>query len=75
MQFDYRLAGIPCIIVVNSIQFYKGQGRRAASDWDAVDYTEIDFDVCDRRGRLAPWLARKLTDAIVSDITAVAERI
>ena len=33
------------------------------SDWDCYGYTDIEFDVLDRKGYKAPWLKRKLTDS------------
>ena len=35
---------------------------------DYYGYADIEFTVCDRRGRPAPWLANKLTDADVRRI-------
>ena len=61
MQFEYRLAGIPCIIEAES-RVIKGQGYSAPSDLDARGWVESTFRVLDRRGRYAAWLERKLTD-------------
>jgi hypothetical protein len=36
---------------------------RADNPWDYYGYTEFDYTVCDRRGRPAPWLEKKLTRA------------
>jgi hypothetical protein len=47
---DTRIAGIPCKIGITSLTI----DRRFGS--------EADFHVMDRRGRLAPWLDRKLTE-------------
>lgn len=55
------MAGIPCLINVTHYFKQKPMGPRADSDWDCYGYTEIEFEVCDRRGRPAPWLERKLT--------------
>ena len=41
---------------------------RADSDWDYYGYTESEWEVCDRRGRPAPWLAKKLTNKIEAAI-------
>lgn len=58
---DTRIAGIPCKIGV----------IRLIRDVCA----EADFHVMDRRGRLAPWLNRKLTEGdyerIVREIVEV----
>lgn len=61
MKFEYRLAGIPCIIEAES-RVIKGQGYSAPSDLDARGWVESTFRVLDRRGRYAAWLERKLTD-------------
>lgn len=41
---------------------WRGPASTCPSDWDYYGYTEMDWFVCDRRGRPAPWLERKLTD-------------
>lgn len=75
MQFNHRVAGIPCIIDVIGAKWHRGQGRSAPSDWDAQDHFECEFEVLDRRGNSAPWLVRKLNVQIISDIEhAIAER-
>ena len=68
MQFHSRLAGIPCIIDVISIDFIKGDGFWAVSDEDSRDRFSAEFEVLDRRGRRAPWLERKLTAEIIDSI-------
>jgi len=40
----------------------------APSDLDYHGYAEIEFTVCDRNGRPAPWLAAKMTAEDKSDI-------
>jgi len=55
------VAGIPCLIKVTHYFKQKPMGPSADSDWDCYGYTEVEFEVCDRRGRPAPWLERKLT--------------
>lgn len=67
MKFEYRLAGIPCIIEAES-RIIKGQGYSAPSDLDARGWVESTFSVLDRRGRPAAWLERKLTDKSTQDI-------
>lgn len=58
------IAGIPCLIEVDSCTVVKGSfDRNAASDWDYTGYTEIEFTVLDRKGYPARWLEGKLTDA------------
>ena len=68
-QIESYVAGIPCIIGVVDYTCVKGSySYHAASDWDYHGYTESEWEVCDRRGRPAPWLARKLTDKIECEI-------
>jgi hypothetical protein len=56
-----NVAGIPC--KAECVHYFRQEplGYRANSDWDARGYTECDFVILDRRGRLAEWLERKLT--------------
>jgi len=68
MQFHSRVAGIPCIIDVISIDLIKGDGFWAVSDEDSRDRFSAEFEVLDRRGRRAPWLERKLTAEIIDSI-------
>ena len=75
MQFQSRVAGIPCIIDVTALNVVAGQGYSAPSDIDARGYVVSSFEVCDRRGRRALWLERKLTPAMIADIESeIAER-
>lgn len=66
-EIETRVAGIPCIIGVTEYSSVAGDSR-ADSDWDYNGYTESEWEVCDRRGRPAPWLARKVTDKISREI-------
>lgn len=64
-EIESRIAGIPCIIGVEDYQ--QGSGDKwCDSDVDYYGYSE--WVVCDRRGRPAPWLERKLTDKITREI-------
>lgn len=63
-MLESRVAGIPCLIEVTTLNVVKGSySHNAASDWDYYGYNEVEFNVLDRRGRPAPWLERKLTPA------------
>jgi hypothetical protein len=60
-QIATTVAGIPAIIAVLDYTHVCGSfSPRAASDMDYFGYLEMDWQVCDRRGRPAPWLERKL---------------
>lgn len=61
-EIEARVAGIPCLIGV--IEFDRVSGSysyNAPSDLDYHGYTESEWEVLDRRGRPAPWLAKKMT--------------
>ena len=73
-MIESRVAGVPCLIGLLSYECSPGtESRTADSDWDYHGWTDIDFDVLDRKGRKAPWLERKLTDRdldrIYQDVT------
>lgn len=62
-EIETNISGIPALVKV--IHFNQVQGsysHNAPSDYDYYGYTEMDYEICDRRGRPAPWLERKLTD-------------
>jgi len=66
MQFEYRVAGIPAIINVTALDV-----RRSGMYNNVVS----EFEVCDRRGRRAMWLERKLDDELIAEIKhEIAER-
>ena len=71
---EFRLTGIPCLLRVKN--FYRCEGshnHNAVSDMDYYGYTECDWDVCDLRGRPAPWLQKKVTPDIESAMLAAIE--
>jgi hypothetical protein len=70
-EIETRVAGIPCIVGVTHFESVAGDSR-ADSDWDYYGYTEAEFEVLDRRGRPAPWLAKKLSS---SDESRIEEEI
>jgi hypothetical protein len=72
-EIETRIAGIPCIIGVEEYQ--RGSYNKwCDSDMDYYGYSE--WVVCDRRGRPAPWLERKMTSKDESRIQAeIAEQL
>ena len=63
------VAGIPAVIRVHNFVSVRGShSYNAQSDMDYHGYTECEFEVCDRRGRPAPWLARKINAEITARI-------
>ena len=64
-KIESRVDGIPCLIgVINSTCVRGSYSYSAASDMDYHGYTEAEYEILDRRGRSAPWLARKVNDDI-----------
>lgn len=62
IDLDTRIGGIPCIVRVTHYERVAGSfSHNAPSDVDYYGYTDSDWDVLDRRGRKADWLAKKLT--------------
>jgi hypothetical protein len=72
-EIETRVAGIPCIVGVTHFESVAGDSR-ADSDWDYYGYTEAEFEVLDRRGRPAPWLAKKLSSSDESRIEKEIEK-
>ena len=58
---DSYISGIPCKILVDTL-FIQKPNLYADNPDDYYGYSDVEFTVCDRRGRPAPWLERKLTD-------------
>lgn len=56
-----NIAGIPCQVNVTYFHKQPALGPMCDSDWDCYGYTDIEFDVLDRKGYKAPWLERKMT--------------
>ena len=62
-EVEHRICGIPCLIGVIEYTHVKGSfNPREDSDWDFYGYTDSEWEVLDRKGRKAPWLAKKLDD-------------
>lgn len=57
-----RMAGIPCQIKPTYVFVQKPLGPNCDSDWDCYGYSNVEFDVYDRKGYPADWLQRKMTD-------------
>jgi hypothetical protein len=72
-EIEHRVAGIPCLIGVTHYESVRGSySYHAPSDYDYYGYTESEWEILDRRGRPAPWLARKATS---KDNTSIEEAI
>ena len=63
-EFEYRSRGIPCIIAV--MDYADGQDGYywgAPEDCFPEEPTYIDWLICDKNGRRADWIYRKLTES------------
>ena len=75
MQIDTKIQGIPCLVEVTTfinVEPWKGSPHTCPSSDDYYGYTEIEYDVLDRKGYRAKWLERKMTDR---DVERVKEDI
>ena len=65
MQVATQIQGIPCLVEVttfNHVKPWKGSPHTCPSSDDYYGYTEIEYDVLDRKGYRARWLERKMTE-------------
>jgi|APCry1669190646_1035306.scaffolds.fasta_scaffold17391_2 hypothetical protein len=66
-----RVSGIPCLIGVLSYERVKGSfNYNDVSDLDYSGYVQTDWELLDRRGYTAPWLARKATPEEIETVIA-----
>ena len=60
---ETHIAGIPCTVDYTIRGKYKPAKIFAdPDDCYEAEYPEVEFIVCDRNGRPAPWLERKMND-------------
>ena len=62
------VAGIPCLIGVMTYDSVAGDSRCTDSDYDFNGYTDIDFEILDRKGYSAAWLEKKVTSSVKDQI-------
>lgn len=69
VEFDYRVAGIPCIIRILAWEPYVPEylGGPPEKCYEA-EGGYGDFEVLDSKGKKAPWLEKKVTPEIRADI-------
>lgn len=63
MNMETKINEIPCTVDYT----IRGKYKPAKIDADPdscyeAEYPEVEFTVCDRNGRPAPWLEAKMTD-------------
>jgi len=61
-QFPFTISDAPCQILVTKVTVQPPLGPNCDSDWDCFGWYEVEFEVLDRKGYVAGWLAAKLTD-------------
>lgn len=70
-EFTSQICGIPCVVKVRKFRCVPGSGGYdATSDLDFSGYSEIEYDILDRRGKSAAWLTDKLTEMDATRIDA-----
>jgi hypothetical protein len=62
MDIQTKIAGIPAVVRVLYASYTRPDPGTWASDIDYWGGWELDWQICDRNGRPAPWLERKATD-------------
>lgn len=63
-EFEARVAGIPCVVGVLSYIPYRAAYTSGPPEHCCdAEGGESEWIILDRRGRPAPWLEKKLTDA------------
>jgi hypothetical protein len=62
IQHNTRVAGIPAVVRVTYAHYTRPDTSTWASEIDCLGGWEVAWEVCDSRGRPAPWLERKATD-------------
>jgi hypothetical protein len=68
-QVEFCLKGIPCLIGVIDYSCVKGSySYHAPSDWDYYGYSDIEWELLDRKGYRAKWLEYKLDDDTNAEI-------
>lgn len=72
-MLEASIQGIPCLIEVDTCTVVKGSfSYNAPSDLDYEGYNTIEFTVYDRKGYIANWLEKKMTE---DDISNIEEKI
>jgi hypothetical protein len=61
-KVESYIAGIPCLVGVTTFFIKAPDYDTWDSDLDYYGYEEIEFDILDRKGYIAPWLERKMTE-------------
>lgn len=65
---ESSIAGIPCLIGIKSYFSKKPDFFSKDSDVDYYGYTDMDYDILDRKGYRAAWLEKKATEKDIDKI-------
>lgn len=65
---ESNICGIPCLLGVTYYHSQKPNYSSWDSDVDYYGYTEMEYDILDRKGYPAKWLERKVTPEIKEKI-------
>jgi hypothetical protein len=64
-MIETRIQGIPCLVEMTNGSYqkpYSGSAYNCETDWDYYGgWSDVEYQVYDRRGRPAPWLEKKIT--------------
>jgi hypothetical protein len=63
IEITTRVAGIPAVARVTYAHYTRPDPTTWANDIDYWGGWVVDWEICDSRGRPAPWLERKLDEA------------
>lgn len=68
-RVEVIVSGIPALAHVFTYIDHPGMSdpRNAPSDLDYYGYSEIEFEMLDRRGYRAPWLDKKLDNPVIDE--------
>ena len=68
IEIETRVAGIPALIRVSRHSYQRPDPSTWSSSEDFYGGWDLDYEVCDRRGRPAPWLEEKMGLRDVQDL-------
>lgn len=71
MDIETRIKGIPALVRVHHAR-HSAPNRNADNDIDYYGGWDLDYTICDRKGRSAAWLENKMN---ANDIHALETQI
>jgi len=73
MQFEFTIAGIPCIIDATVEAYTPAWIQGPSHHWHDSEGGGVEYTVFDRKGYRAKWLERKITPKIHAEIVEAAQ--